>query len=245
MTFCAGFGAENTAPESAPIKPLHSRINNMEGKIVAVTGGAQGIGFSTVDLLLSKGARVSVGDLDEAKLSSAEEHFQTAVKEARVRFQKVDVSNSKEVDSWIAETVKWGGRLDGAVNAAGINCSESGQPTLADTSDERWHLLLSVNLTGMFYCLRAEINHITDGGSIVCISSVQGLLGFPTSASYSASKFGVNGLVRSVAKETGDRNRCHRHSNGSPARSQRPQNANKADWTTGGNCSFGRLPFGQ
>lgn len=147
MTFCAGFGAENTAPESAPIKPLHSRINNMEGKIVAVSGGAQGIGFSTVDLLLSKGARVSVGDLDEAKLSSAEEHFQTAVKEERVRFQKVDVSNSKQVDSWIAETVKWGGRLDGAVNAAGINCSESGQPTLADTSDERWNLLLSVNLT--------------------------------------------------------------------------------------------------
>lgn len=58
----------------------------------------------------------------------------------------------------------------------------------------------------MFYCLRSELNSIKDGGSIVCISSVQGLLGFPTSGAYSATKHGVIGLVRSAAKENGERN---------------------------------------
>lgn len=58
----------------------------------------------------------------------------------------------------------------------------------------------------MFYSLRAELRNIKDGGSIVCISSVQGRLGFPTSAAYSAAKHGVIGLVRSAAKENGFRN---------------------------------------
>ncbi|OJD37797.1 uncharacterized protein BKCO1_6000101 [Diplodia corticola] len=180
----------------------------MDGKIVAVSGGAQGIGLSTVNLLLSQGARVSAADVDEAKLEQQQQHFEAAVKEKRVRFQKVDVTVSKEVDAWIEETTEWGGRgvIDAAVNAAGVNLSDTGaQPDLADTSDSRWAILLGVNLTGMFYCLRSEINNIADGGSIVCISSVQGLLGFPTSASYAASKHGVLGLVKSAAKETGER----------------------------------------
>lgn len=58
----------------------------------------------------------------------------------------------------------------------------------------------------MFYCLRSELNNIEDGGAIVCIASVQGLMGFATSAAYSATKHGVVGLVRSAAKENGERN---------------------------------------
>ncbi|KAL1646938.1 hypothetical protein SLS58_003074 [Diplodia intermedia] len=132
-----------------------------------------------VKLLLARGARVSVADWDEAKLEQQQQHFEAAVKEKRVRFQRVDVTDSKAVDSWIEETAKWGGRdvLDMAVNAAGANGTEAGlqstlgsehglQPTLANTSDARWQMLLGVNLTGMFHCLRSEINNIADGGSI-------------------------------------------------------------------------------
>ncbi|OMP88081.1 15-hydroxyprostaglandin dehydrogenase [NAD(+)] [Diplodia seriata] len=132
----------------------------MEGKIVAVTGGAQGIGLSTVKLLLARGARVSVADWDEAKLEQQQQHFEAAVKEKRVRFQRVDVTDSKAVDSWIEETAKWGGRdaLDMAVNSAGANGTEADlqstlgsehglQPTLANTTDARWQMLLGVNLT--------------------------------------------------------------------------------------------------
>lgn len=194
----------------------------MDGKVIAITGGAQGIGLETAKLLVSRGAKVSVADLDEAKLASAQEQFKTIGKQDSVRFQKLNVAEPKRVDGWIKDTVQWGGQLDAAVNAAGINCSESGQPTLAETSDERWDVLLETNLSvsgvasmvslmrslaqGMFYCLRSELNNIKDGGSIVCISSVQGLMGFPTSAAYAATKHGVIGLVRSAAKENGERN---------------------------------------
>lgn len=194
----------------------------MDGKVIAITGGAQGIGLETAKLLVSRGAKVSVADLDEAKLASAQEQFKTFGKQDNVRFQKLNVADPKRVDGWIKDTVQWGGQLDAAVNAAGINCSESGQPSLADTSDERWDVLLQTNLSvsgvasmvslmrslaqGMFYCLRSELNNIKDGGSIVCISSVQGLMGFPTSAAYAATKHGVIGLVRSAAKENGERN---------------------------------------
>ncbi|KAH7054517.1 hypothetical protein B0J12DRAFT_455788 [Macrophomina phaseolina] len=178
----------------------------MDGKVIAVTGGAQGIGFETAKLLVSRGAKVSIGDLDQAKLDNAEEHFRATGNHGSVRLQKLNVTDSKQVDGWIKDTVQWAGKLNAAVNAAGINCSESGQPTLAETSDERWDMLLQVNLSGMFYCLRSELNNIEDGGAIVCIASVQGLMGFATSAAYSATKHGVVGLVRSAAKENGERN---------------------------------------
>lgn len=179
----------------------------MDGKVVALTGGAQGIGFETAKLLVSRGAKVSVGDIDEAKLVSAEQHFKDAGTHDRVRFQKLNVADPKDVGNWIRSTTEWAGQqLDAAVNAAGINCSESGEATVAETTDERWDILLQVNLSGVFYCLRSELNNIKDGGSIVCVASVQGLLGFPTSAAYAATKHGVIGLVRSAAKENGERN---------------------------------------
>ncbi|KAK7545666.1 hypothetical protein IWX49DRAFT_334124 [Phyllosticta citricarpa] len=178
----------------------------MEGKVVAITGGAQGIGFETAKTLVSRGARVSIGDIDGVELEKAEEFFKSIGKGEDVFFQKLDITNRENVDDWINNTVQWAGKLDAAVNSAGRNCSESGAPTIEDTSDERWDTLLHTNLSGTFYSLRAELRNIKDGGSIVCISSVQGRLGFPTSAAYSAAKHGVIGLVRSAAKENGARN---------------------------------------
>ena len=79
---------------------------------------------------------------------------------------------------------------------------------LIDTSDEEWDLLIGVNLSGMMYCLRAEIRAIMETagakGSIVNAASIQGLRGFANHAAYSASKHGVVGLSRSVAKEVGE-----------------------------------------
>ncbi|KAK8181640.1 hypothetical protein HDK77DRAFT_414841 [Phyllosticta capitalensis] len=178
----------------------------MDGKVIAITGGAQGIGFEAAKLLVSRGAKVSIGDIDAVFLAKAEEYFKSIGKAEDAFFQKLDITNRQNVDDWIDATVRWAGKLDAAVNSAGRNCMESGAPTVEDTSDERWDTLLSTNLSGMFYSLRAELRNIKDGGSIVCISSVQGRLGFPTSAAYSAAKHGVIGLVRSAAKENGFRN---------------------------------------
>ncbi|KAK7540815.1 uncharacterized protein J3D65DRAFT_616600 [Phyllosticta citribraziliensis] len=178
----------------------------MEGKVVAITGGAQGIGFETAKTLVSRGARVSIGDIDKAELEKAEEYFKSIGKGGDTFFQRLDITNRQNVDHWMDNTVQWAGKLDAAVNSAGRNCSESGAPKIEDTSDERWDTLLHTNLSGTFYSLRAELRNIKDGGSIVCLSSVQGRLGFPTSAAYSAAKHGVIGLVRSAAKENGARN---------------------------------------
>jgi NAD(P)-dependent dehydrogenase (short-subunit alcohol dehydrogenase family) len=77
---------------------------------------------------------------------------------------------------------------------------------VSELDDEQWHLIMAVNLTGMMYCLRAQLQNIQDSGSIVCVSSIQGMQGFAKHAAYSASKHGVVGLVRSAAKEVGERN---------------------------------------
>lgn len=119
----------------------------MDGKVIALTGGAQGIGFETAKLLVSRGAKVSIGDLDEVKLLSAEQHFKAAGKGDNVRFQKLNVADAKDVDNWIKNTTDWAGQLNAAVNAAGINCSEDGEATIAETTDERWDKLLHVNLS--------------------------------------------------------------------------------------------------
>jgi len=181
--------------------------NTFHDRVIAITGGAQGIGLATARLLLQRGARVSIGDLDDAALDAAEQELYKQSGEGRVLVQKLDVSDRKSVDGWISETVKWGGRLDGAVNVAGINGPEAGEKSLAETSDEHWNIVMAVNLTGMFYSLRAELNAMGDdqGASVVCVSSVQGCLGFPYTATYSASKHAIIGMVKSVAKEVGGR----------------------------------------
>ncbi|KAF2145635.1 uncharacterized protein K452DRAFT_220831 [Aplosporella prunicola CBS 121167] len=177
-----------------------------DGKVIAVTGGAQGIGFETVKLLVSRGARVSIGDLDAEALKEAEKYFNSNGQEEQIRVQELNVGDRSDVDAWIKNTVHWAGKLDGAANIAGINGPDSGENTIADTRDEHWHSVVQVNLSGMFYCLRAQLKNMNDGGSIVCTTSVQGLLGFPMTAAYSTTKHGIVGLVRSAAKEVGERN---------------------------------------
>jgi len=147
----------------------------MDGKVIAVTGGAQGIGFETVKLLVKRGCKVSLCDLDDSALKEAEAYFKEQGKSDQVTVHKVNVAHNDEVEQWIKKTVEWAGqKLDGAANIAGINGPEAGETTLAGTSDNHWHAVVNVNINGMFHCMRAELNNINDGGSIVCTTSVQG-----------------------------------------------------------------------
>ncbi|KAK7536285.1 uncharacterized protein J3D65DRAFT_411038 [Phyllosticta citribraziliensis] len=177
----------------------------MQGKVIAITGGAQGIGLETAKLLVSRGAKVSIGDLDDVALKQAEQELRASCESGHVRVQKLDVADSSSVNDWINATVKWAGKLDGAANVAGINGPEAGEQ-IRDTSDEHWSAVVNVNLSGMFYCVRSQLNNIKNGGSIVCTTSVQGLVGSPATAAYSTTKHGIVGLVKSAAKENGDRN---------------------------------------
>lgn len=175
----------------------------MQGKVLAVTGGASGIGLATAQILHSRGATVAIADVDETAISGAQALFDSAPD--RVTFTRVDVSKREQIDNFISSTFKKFGRLDGAANCAGIIGKHHGTRKVEDLEDDQWDLIMSVNLTGMMYCLRAELKHMKGPGSVVCVSSVQGTEGFAKHAAYSASKHGILGLVRSASKEVGER----------------------------------------
>jgi NAD(P)-dependent dehydrogenase (short-subunit alcohol dehydrogenase family) len=165
--------SRSTCPSIPPSR--RSSNMSMQDKIIAITGGASGIGLATAKLLSSRGATVCIADVDPSALSAAASHFSPL----NVPFTttRVDVSQRAEVESWIDGIVAQHGRLDGAANCAGIIGKHHGTRTIADLDDEEWQRILAVNLTGIMYCLRAELRKVADSGSIVNISSVQGLMG--------------------------------------------------------------------
>lgn len=125
----------------------------------------------------------------------------------KILTQTVDVRDRSQVDAWITDTVKGFGKLDGAANIAGVICPKIGEEYLENETDEDWAFVLGINLTGVMHCMRAEIKigGIARGGAIVNASSVAGLQGRVTASSYVASKHGVIGLTKTVAKEVGPR----------------------------------------
>ena len=163
-------------------------VKDFDGKVAIVTGGGSGIGAACVRLLAAGGARVVVADLDEgsAKLVADELGSQA------VAFA-VDVSDPQECEGMVQAAVTAFGRLDIAVNNAGIGGQQS---PIADYPLEGWAAVIGVNLSGAFYCMRAQIPAMltTGGGSIVNMASILGSVGFAGSAAYVAAKHGLAGL---------------------------------------------------
>jgi NAD(P)-dependent dehydrogenase (short-subunit alcohol dehydrogenase family) len=178
-------------------------MDSVKNKVYAVTGVA-GIGLAVAEQLHARGARLSLADIDANALASA--YAKLGSDSETVLTTVVDVGSSASVDAWIDATVQKFGRLDGAANMAGTIGRKHGVGKLVEQDDEEWDFLLRVNLTGMMYCLRAEVRSIaaTAGeGSIVNAASIQGLRGFALHAAYSTTKHGIVGLTKSVAKEVG------------------------------------------
>ncbi|KAI9645752.1 hypothetical protein NHQ30_005184 [Ciborinia camelliae] len=175
---------------------------SMEGKVIAITGGASGIGLATAKLLSTRGAIVCIGDISSESLKTV----MAGVFPTQSMGSIVDVSNRKSVEDWINSILTQFGKLDGAANCAGIIGERYGAYNVQDLEDEEWDKIISVNLTGMMYCLRAELSNIEDGGSIVNVASLAGTQGFARTSAYVVSKHGIVGLTRSAAKEVGNRN---------------------------------------
>ena len=176
---------------------------DFKGKVIAVTGGASGIGLATAQLLAPAGAHLSLADINEEALKKTVAELEAAG--GTVIGTKVDVRKSEEVDGWIATTVAKFGKLDGAVNLAGIIPKNINIDDVETLNNEDWQMTIDVNLTGVMYSMRAQIRQMKEGGSIVNAASIGGIAGFPKNSAYTATKHAVIGLTRSAAKEVGDR----------------------------------------
>jgi NAD(P)-dependent dehydrogenase (short-subunit alcohol dehydrogenase family) len=174
---------------------------SISGKVIALTGGASGIGLQTAILLASQGAIVSSADLSEAPLKEAEAKITASG--GTVLTTVVDVRDDKAVDAWIATTVAKFGQLDGAVNLAGVISKGINVERVQDLNNEDWRFVLDVNLNGVMYCMRAQLKQTKDGGSVANAASICGVTGFPKNAAYKAGKHAVTGLPRAARKGWG------------------------------------------
>ncbi|KAH0836035.1 3-oxoacyl-[acyl-carrier-protein] reductase FabG [Fonsecaea pedrosoi] len=178
----------------------------LQGKVIAVVGGASGIGHAVSTLLVELKARVAIADIQDELLASVQQELSAAGGE--VLTHKVDITNREQTEAWLADVEKQFGGLDGAVNLAGIIPKSHNKGTILDQTDGDWDNVFAVNVRGMMNCVRAEIPHLLrrGGGSIVNFSSTLGLVGRAEAACYTASKHAVIGLTSSVAKEFGRQN---------------------------------------
>ena len=180
-------------------------MTSLAGKVIAISGGASGIGLATAHLLASRGASVSLADMQADALAKAVQSIEAAGGKALGTV--TNVTDRKQVEHWIDATISKFGRLDGAANLAGVTGRNIGVTGVEDIEDDDWALVLAVNLTGVMYSMRAQLRRMERGGSIVNAASVAGLIGRRLNAAYTASKHGVIGLSRSAAKEVGGEDR--------------------------------------
>jgi NAD(P)-dependent dehydrogenase (short-subunit alcohol dehydrogenase family) len=170
----------------------------LEGKAALVTGAGSGIGRATAKAFVREGARVIVSDVNVA---GGEETVAAIKKQGGdARFIRCDISKPAEVEALIRGTVEAFGRLDCAVNNAGIGGLMG--PT-GDYPEEAWDQVIATNLKGGWLCMKYEVQQMLKqgGGSIVNTASVAGLVGFQMGPAYVAAKHGIIGLTKTVALE--------------------------------------------
>lgn len=167
------------------------------GKVALVTGGAQGIGKAIALLLAKNGADVAISDINLEKAQETANEIQGMGK--RSLALKANVSDFKEVEQIVEAIVGQLGRIDILVNNAGITRDR----LILRMTEEDWDAVLDVNLKGTFNCTKAAVRYMSKqkSGKIVSIASVTGEMGNPGQANYGASKAGVIGFTKTIARE--------------------------------------------
>jgi NAD(P)-dependent dehydrogenase (short-subunit alcohol dehydrogenase family) len=171
-------------------------MTGFNGKTVIVTGAATGIGRATAKTFSDLGAKIVLADIAvEAGEATAHDIVSAG---GQAIFVAANVGKTDQVEALIAQTVGHFGRLDIAVNNAGISGT---RVPLAEQTFENWHRVIDVNLNSVFYAMKYEIPALLNagGGAIVNIASVLGSVGSALSPAYVAAKHGVVGLTKSAA----------------------------------------------
>lgn len=170
----------------------------VNGKIALITGAAAGIGRATALKFASEGAKVVASDMNVKGGEETVDLIKKAGGEAV--FVKSDISQSADVKALVAETVKTYGRLDCACNVAGIL---GAMGPFTEQTEENFDRVIAVNLRGTFLCIQAELEQMlkNDGGTIVNVASIAGLVGSAGISPYVASKHAVTGLTKTAALE--------------------------------------------
>lgn len=180
---------------------------NLENKVALITGAGSGIGRASALEFASHGAHVALADIDKDNVQETASLITSENRKAI--FITTDVSCSEDVNRMVAHTISEFGRLDYAHNNAGTEGRVDSSRGTLGTSEEEWDRLMSINLKGVWMCMRAEIPHMLEsgGGAIVNSGSISSLVGSTSGfVAYSASKSGILGLTRSAALEFASQN---------------------------------------
>jgi NAD(P)-dependent dehydrogenase (short-subunit alcohol dehydrogenase family) len=179
-------------------------MRRFENKVCLITGAGSGIGAATARAFANEGGKVIVADINENASIEIADKIKTTGGEAMA--VRVDIADQISVQNMIANAIKKYGRLDCAVNAAGI----AGKITapLHEYPEGEWMNMMQVNLFGTYYCLKEELIVMLQqgGGSIVNVASAAGLVAQPGNSPYASSKFAIVGLTRTAAKEYATQN---------------------------------------
>ena len=173
-------------------------------KIAIITGASRGIGYGIAEAFIKEGAKVGLCGSRSASAQKAADRLLAQYPHAEILPLGVDIADSASIDAMVKAVAEKWGRVDILVNNAGVTSKKE----IFDMDDEDFDAVIRINLAGPFKCIRAvaPIMKEQGGGSIINTSSMVGTYGGKIQTAYSSSKFGVNGLTKSCAKELGPYN---------------------------------------
>lgn len=172
----------------------------LKNKVAIVTGASRGIGFGVATAFVREGAKLALCGSRLSSAQKAAEQLQAQFPQAEILPFGIDLADTGSIKVMVAAVVEKWGTIDVLVNNAGITSTQS----IFEMTDEDFDSVIRVNLSGPFKCIREVAKVMKEhGGSIINTSSMVGTYGGRMQTAYSSSKFGVNGLTKSCAKELG------------------------------------------
>ena len=172
----------------------------LKDKVAIVTGGSRGIGYAIVEKYIQEGAKVAICGSRKSSAEKALKTLQDKYEDAQMLAVAANMGSSEEINQMFDDVVNEWGYVDILVNNAGVSITKE----VEEMDDEDFENVMNINVNGVFKCTRAAVNVMKEkGGSIINTSSLVSKNGSAKQSAYTASKFAVNGLTRSFARELG------------------------------------------